>query len=207
MFSGRFPVFFDDSFGRFDGLLELSIVIFDGVVIDIGMVQPLPGVGHSFREVVFGRVVPVPQACFDAFDRGGYEYGDDTREELLRRDDAFPFHLPYPHLPASCDALEFIFRHTVEFVIVFLCPFDKSSLGDSGLEKGFFKKVVRMTFRFSRSWFPRGRGDDTLYGDALREAFDDGVLAGAGRTGDDEEKIGVHNSLAKVPLGAGLRLS
>src|SRR3990167_1069451 len=182
-----FGVFADDVFEFLDGAFEGAFLVLDDVVIDICVLKPRTSVVHTFFDITCFRLVAALDAGFQYLERSGHEDGDDAREETFGGLRSLILHLPESDLAGLFYPREFFSGHSVEVMIVGFGVFEEFPFLDP-LEKGFARdEVVRMTLALVRAHGTGRRRDDAFQRETLRQAFDDGILSGTGRPGNEED--------------------
>lgn len=189
---GLYLVLFDETGDFFDGLFELAFLIFDGVVIDIGMFQPLLRIFHALSDECLRYSVAFSYAGFQYGKWGGEHDGDNFREELFRRDDTLVVYFPDADAPALGDASYFLMGYAVEVIIVLLRPFEEFPLGDALFEVTPTDEIVGVTIGVSGTHGATRRRHDPFDRKMLLEPIDDGIFADTGWPGNDKEIFCIH---------------
>lgn len=189
----------DDVFDSRNGLIEFSLLIFDNIVINIRVLEPLFCVAHAFKEVGFAFLgISGADTAFKDIQRRADKDRWYIREESFDALDAFPICLPDTYTVFLVDhPVQLRGTYPVRCAIFVRGILDEGSFLDRRVECFLGDEIVWVAFRLAWAFIPGSRGDDAFQWELFPESFDEGIFSGSGWTGDDENVGRSHTVLEK----------
>ena len=183
---------FDEERDFFDGLIEHPFLVFDRVVIDIGMFQPFPGVCHAFPYECFRDAIALSDTGFEYRNWSGKQDGHNAGKKIFRRDNPLIIAFPDADATALDDAAYFRMGHPIEVVIILFRPFEELPFRDASFEIDLADEMVGVTVGVPGAHGTARRRHDPLDGKAFLETIDDRIFSDTGWSGNDKKVPCVH---------------